>query len=1113
MAVLEFRILVLVALSCCVKGQKYFVGEEHQDDFFPTNPVTYYQNAGNYFLPKDLQTSDLSPHLQHTLPQYRQYVDPKQSIPFPFRLASNDYVIPSTHRPDFSQLLPQQRHLNYDNRLEFVPSTFINPKPSTISPTESNKKSTNPPDLRFNKRDSEEELDADGKEEEYSDEPDEEVKAKSDEGAVNKVAGGEDKGDNNDVPEEEYDEEYEYEDEEEDPNEVDEEKQLKSNETDHPEVSSHETTTQEDDIKNNEEMPEYVVSVVTSKTVVNNTVISPMMVNNESSTPTSLEPENTTDSWIVIASVQTSRSISGARYIPTSVVDQEERRQLLNEPTEPITTVENSTTASPTASTAGQTLKTSTESLIDKLDSLQSDLSGILTGGFKNDNIAVIEENLSTKVETTTIEAMISSSKPYPQVNIRKYDPGNRAARPSSVKSQPKSASNKPNVTAPKSIDSLKDVLDKIKPVADISSLLPPGYKLPTSTETSLVNSIFSKAKPINDLSGLLPPGYKPPQPSSTEILLKAKPVDDISALLPPDYKSPSSEKDTIFSKAKPVEDINALLPPGYKSPSSTVKNLLSKAKSVDDISALLPPGYKQSSTTEKAQNSVFSKAKPVQDISALLPPGYNAAKATQKSSVSDILSKAVADDISALLPPGYMRKGFSKPKVTTSVPLQTITQSIPADLLRPGYKVPTTETSSSTMPTATESPSTSSTTAGSAFKVVFPSRPGGGSRKAPRLTTPKINSEEIINNKPTSPTIQKGWPVRASTEFSGWPTPSTTPISIEKLLEAARAAATSSSTETIPETTSTTTTTTTTTTTPKPTTPGICAEECDLAGTIKLVGGAKWMPELLDPNTKEYQLLANSVQSELETIYNNSPLLKKWYTKISIDGFSEGSVLVDYLVEFNEIGKKINTQEIKRLFHESLTNKSPNREGKSLNESKAERLTLGEFEVDPKYTDFIVIPKQSYPTVGYADDVLLPQWAIAVIVIGLASLLFVIIFGVTVLFNRHKNSKKTPAPLTEDMLNELNKNHMGGFDNYGADDFYNMEDVWSDNHYEQKPQKKRNHGSSSMYDNSTANLYDSWRSQWNGQWSAYNNTYYGHANSQHSGHSGFRRPNNDTNF
>lgn len=49
----------------------------------------------------------------------------------------------------------------------------------------------------------------------------------------------------------------------------------------------------------------------------------------------------------------------------------------------------------------------------------------------------------------------------------------------------------------------------------------------------------------------------------------------------------------------------------------------------------------------------------------------------------------------------------------------------------------------------------------------------------------------------------------------------------------------------------------------------------------------------------------------------------------------------------------------------------------------------------------FSVLPKQIVPTVGLAEEnVLLPQWAIAVIVIGLASLLFVIIFGVTVVSN-----------------------------------------------------------------------------------------------------------------
>lgn len=103
-------------------------------------------------------------------------------------------------------------------------------------------------------------------------------------------------------------------------------------------------------------------------------------------------------------------------------------------------------------------------------------------------------------------------------------------------------------------------------------------------------------------------------------------------------------------------------------------------------------------------------------------------------------------------------------------------------------------------------------------------------------------------------------------------------------------------------------------------------------------------------------------------------------------------------------------------------------------------KLNLGSFIVDPNFTDFVgtlrklsfnklislnfinalkhcwifqkklnfiylrkfffilVFPKQVVPTVGYADEnEFLPQWAIAVIVIGLASLLFVIIFGVTV--------------------------------------------------------------------------------------------------------------------
>lgn len=46
---------------------------------------------------------------------------------------------------------------------------------------------------------------------------------------------------------------------------------------------------------------------------------------------------------------------------------------------------------------------------------------------------------------------------------------------------------------------------------------------------------------------------------------------------------------------------------------------------------------------------------------------------------------------------------------------------------------------------------------------------------------------------------------------------------------------------------------------------------------------------------------------------------------------------------------------------------------------------------------------------------------------------------------NRQKRSKKkAPVPLTADMLNELNKNHMGGFENYGNEELY-IEDTWDD--------------------------------------------------------------------
>lgn len=110
----------------------------------------------------------------------------------------------------------------------------------------------------------------------------------------------------------------------------------------------------------------------------------------------------------------------------------------------------------------------------------------------------------------------------------------------------------------------------------------------------------------------------------------------------------------------------------------------------------------------------------------------------------------------------------------------------------------------------------------------------------------------------------------RATTEFTGWPTVSTTPFSIEKLLEQQGAQAIDISEilgRTSTSTSTTTSTTTTTTTTARPTQPGLCHKQCDLAGTIKIVDGVTWKPELLDHNTLEWKNLASEVEIQVKTI------------------------------------------------------------------------------------------------------------------------------------------------------------------------------------------------------------------------------------------------------
>ncbi|XP_016929763.2 enolase-phosphatase E1 isoform X2 [Drosophila suzukii] len=855
-----------------------------------------------------------------------------------------------------------------------------------------------------------------------------------------------------------------------------------------------------------------IISVVTTKSVVNGSTVLPSPVTPasnslteeaeeeeeeeashadlklETTTPITLEEEkgsNATENYVVVASIQPSRSINGARFLPFPAIEQEETKQTLSELERKVHSKQQQTPAQkpsegseevqPSSSSSQPPVVASTESIIDKLDRVQSELSsGLLSGKYP----IISQMDSSTPATSTTVGTGAGKFAPH----IRKY--------------QPRTTSHAPRTTS--SGNKVKVHHFDDGEMDELATLLPVGFKArssyknrkitTTTSTTEAPPAEISKPKPgrnstisrsfksgqvsVQDVAqaGLLPKGYKPPKTTSTTTTTGR-----------PEESSPSSDLESLFSKIKFDENLASLLPKDYKlsntpkpqpntttsSPSSTPRNL-PVAVPFDDLSTFqLPPGYKAPAAKEEPKLPLAVTPIKIDNLKDLLPPGFKLNETESDSS----------DEIPAsLLPPGYKPKKLH-PASTSTTSTTTTTTGKPKAVV-----------SSTTEATAATEPA-----GGSGLKVVFPK----GFHKrlgSHRLTTPHPAGEggpstESSNSGPQV-MIKKGPPTRATTEFTGWPTPPTTPLSIDKLNaqtinfeDLLTASGTSSTTST-----TTTSTSTTTTTTPRPTKPGHCTADCDLAATIKIIDGVAWKPELLDHNTLEWKNLAHELEAQLNDVYSGAPQLNKWYKKVRIDSFSKGSVLVDYYVELANITEDVDTLEIRQLFHDALTKPAtpvlPDKDAQenetdSVSGPQEEQLVtasyqMGKYIIDPVATDFSVIAKNVHTNVEFAEeDLLIPQWAIVVIVIGVGSLVFVVIFGVTVLLNRQKRAKKTPIPLTNDMLNELKVNHMGGADNYGVDDFYNIDDPWNDTKQPIKPKRFTN----SMHGSNSSNIYDSWRS------------------------------------
>lgn len=731
---------------------------------------------------------------------------------------------------------------------------------------------------------------------------------------------------------------------------------------------------------------EQVVQVVTTKSVVNGTTVT----NNPNKvTRPQDKTRTTTEGYVVVASVQTSRSVSGARFLPFPQVEQEEKKQTLadleklseEERDDPLlegsydhaknselsfdlTTAQPSSVETSTSTNRVHSTSTnipvppaqSTESIIDKLDRVQSELSsGVLSGKFP-----VLDDT----TESTTVRPN--------QVVIKKFTP--------------RTTTHKPVITStPRKPDIKKFQVETTTPQDELESLLPPGFKNkfaykkkpPTSTEptarfeSSTRNASIGRSYKNGKVGAqeLSIPGF-----SSAKGVRVANNPESATTTTAPTTVTTDKPKNSTLSLLDRVEkvDISAFLPPGFKLDQAIEGKPVPEVVIQSDISQFLPPGYKPPSSTAeeskppavvplpKDKSSVESTTEKklvtvLEDNAKFLPHGYKVSKYSNRKDLPSTLSPEYKPEV----------KVEEKEKAVESIIEKLLVKDVSA-LLPPGYK-PDLVTESSV------SSSTSTASNNNAGKVVFPTRsytakkPGQQQRPGPHKSA---------GPPPPVIGIRKGPPTRATTEFTGWPSPPTTPFSIEKLLEQQKVQSIDISEllkgVTSSSTTSATTTTrrTTPTTTARPTKPGVCRRECDLAGTIKLVDGIRWKPEYLDHNTQEWKTLAQNVETELNEVYSKSKELKKWFKKVRIDSFSKGSVLVDYFVELNNITGTVDTLEIKKLFHESLLPMheeyqayDPVNGGLGGDESfdriveqreNKDSYMLGRYVVDPVATDFI---------------------------------------------------------------------------------------------------------------------------------------------------------------
>ncbi|KAG0423876.1 hypothetical protein HPB47_000367 [Ixodes persulcatus] len=146
------------------------------------------------------------------------------------------------------------------------------------------------------------------------------------------------------------------------------------------------------------------------------------------------------------------------------------------------------------------------------------------------------------------------------------------------------------------------------------------------------------------------------------------------------------------------------------------------------------------------------------------------------------------------------------------------------------------------------------------------------------------------------------------------------------------------------------------------------------------------------------------------------------------------GSIIVDYFVLFHQRREPVVSTSLIEAFNSHL----------GVNGS------LGEFTLDPTYTQFEVVgvvrPK---PLASSSAEPPIPQWAIAVIVIATASLIFIVLFGAVTIYGRSAQRRKYNNRLQEDDLEKAGtptkdweSKLAASYENFAADSVYDTDDA-----------------------------------------------------------------------